>query len=217
MVNHVGGLAMKNILKFGLIAILVCCASVVAHATTIDTFSVTQIWGAPNGGGVTASASGTFTGKVGSHGLIQQADLSNFSFSYTFATEHFNFSQFQLSLFSFNADDFLSKGFTGSFDLIATTNAMNGSSSGTETLCIGAVAGEGLSPCAGNPPFSTLGSITLFGSSMDFTSTAPMITLVSSTTTMNTVPEPGSAALIITGLVGAALLMRKKQGLMVRN
>ncbi|HTV54521.1 MAG TPA: PEP-CTERM sorting domain-containing protein [Terriglobia bacterium] len=211
---------MRYVLKFCLIGALGCCLGSLAHATTIDTFSVTQSWGVPNSGGVTGTASGTFTGIVGGHGEINQADLSNFSFSYTFATEHLTYSQSQLSLFSFNAGSFLSSGFAGSLDLVATTNAMNGSSSpAAETLCIGAVAGEGFGPCAADPPFSTVGSVTLFGNSMDFTSESPSITLVSSITTMpgptvgqrppSAVPEPATLSLFALGAIGLVALGKR--------
>jgi hypothetical protein len=180
-----------------------------AQAATVNTYSFTQGgWYSPFP--VDATLNGTFTGIVGSTGIMSLADLSAFSASLTITTvggisDVIPQDLTELGLFSFTT-------WGGASTLFFTpiTITAPGATSGT---CVGAAAT--LSPVCnpeGGNPFGTLGDYVEHGSPVLFTSAAPVVTLVSSVTTSDTptgVPEPAAWAMMILGLGAAGVALRR--------
>lgn len=176
-----------------------------AQATTVNTYSFTQGgWYSPLAQGATLS--GTFTGTVGSTGIMSLADLSAFSASLAITT--FGGSSAvvpqdltELGLFSFTT-------WGGGATLFFTPGATSGT-------CVGTAAT--LSPVCnpqGGNPFGTLGDYIEHGNPVLFTSAAPVVTLVSSVTTSDTptgVPEPAAWAMMILGLGAAGVALRRSR------
>ena len=178
-----------------------------AQAATVNTYSFTQDgWYSPFPVGATLS--GTFTGTVGSTGIMSLADLSAFSASLTITTvggivDVLPQDLTELGLFSFTT-------WGGPSTLFFTPIGAPGATSGT---CVGTAAT--LSPVCnpeGGNPFGTLGDYIEHGSPVLFTSVAPVVTLVSSVTTSDTpagVPEPAAWAMMILGLGAAGVALRR--------
>jgi hypothetical protein len=178
-----------------------------AQAATVNTYSFTQGgWYSPFPVGATLS--GTFTGTVGSTGIMSLADLSAFSASLTITTvggivDVVPQDLTELGLFSFTT-------WGGPSTLFFTPLAAPGATSGT---CVGTAAT--LSPVCnpeGGNPFGTLGDYIEHGSPVLFTSAAPVVTLVSSVITSDTpagVPEPAAWAMMILGLGAAGVALRR--------
>jgi hypothetical protein len=178
-----------------------------AQAATVNTYSFTQDgWYSPFRVGATLS--GTFTGAVGSTGIMSLADLSAFSASLTITTVGGIVNVLpqdltELGLFSFTT-------WGGPISLFFTPITAPGATSGT---CVGTAAT--LSPVCnpqGGNPFGTLGDYIEHGSPILFTSAAPVVTLVSSVTTSDTpagVPEPAAWAMMILGLGAAGVALRR--------
>jgi hypothetical protein len=195
----------------GLAAATLVCGT--AQATTVNTYSFTQGgWDAPVFPSVQgATLSGTFTGNVGSTGIMSLADLSAFSASLTIAMVG-GFSTVipqdlaELSLFSFTTWG------TASSLFFAPLTAPGPGATG---ICVG--------PAATLVPVCNPGGITPFGTSGDyiahglpylFTSAPPVVTLVSSVTTSDTptgVPEPAAWAMMILGLGAAGVALRGRK------
>lgn len=178
-----------------------------AQAATVNTYSFTQDgWYSPFPVGATLS--GTFTGAVGSTGIMSLADLSAFSASLTITTvggivDVIPQDLTELGLFSFTT-------WGGPITLFFSPITAPGATSGT---CVGTAAT--LSPVCnpqGGNPFGTWGDYIEHGSPILFTSAAPVVTLVSSVTTSDTpagVPEPAAWAMMILGLGAAGVALRR--------
>jgi hypothetical protein len=178
-----------------------------AQAATVNTYSFTQGgWYSPFP--VDATLNGTFTGTVGSTGIMSLADLSAFAASLTITTvggivDVIPQDLTELGLFSFTT-------WGGASTLFITPITAPGATSGT---CVGTAAT--LSPVCnpgGGNPFGTLGDYIEHGSPVLFTSAVPVVTLVSSVTTSDTptgVPEPAAWAMMILGLGTAGVALRR--------
>jgi hypothetical protein len=178
-----------------------------AQAATVNTYSFTQGgWYSPFP--VDATLSGTFTGAVGSTGIMSLADLSAFSASLTITTvggilDVVPQDLTELGLFSFTT-------WGGASTLFFAPIAASDATSGT---CVGTAAT--LAPVCnpqGENPFGTFGDYVEHGSPVLFTSAAPVVTLVSSVTTSDTpagVPEPAAWGMMILGLGAAGVALRR--------
>jgi PEP-CTERM motif len=177
-----------------------------AQAATVNTYSFTQDgWYSPFP--VDATLSGTFTGTVGSTGIMSLADLSAFSASLTITMADgivYVMPQdlTELGLFSFTP-------LGGATTLFFTPIT----APGTSGTCVGTAAT--LSPVC-NPqgvnPFGTFGDYIVEGGPVLFTSAAPVVTLVNSVTNSDTpagVPEPAAWAMMILGLGAAGVALRR--------
>jgi hypothetical protein len=184
--------------------------SVPAHGETIDTFSFTDTgWSeyALGVGTLTPSPStvlnGAFTGVVEPNGFIEQSDLTQFSVQF----ESPNFSPYsllqqELTLFSY---DTASGGGPSSLDFAGTPG-------GFTNVCIGAATSLDPNCAFFNQPYlpGTVGTVLLNLGDRDFvSSSAPQITLVSSTFTTPT-PEPAPIFLGGIGLAVIAILARRR-------
>lgn len=169
--------------------------SAAAQATTIDTFHFTQagwFFGYPaTGADPGGLLSGTFTGTVEPTGRIELGDLSSFSAFYSdSAGQGLGEDLSQLTLFSYDIN-----GGASSFDVAGPVAANTG-----HTICVGAAAALDPTCAAFNISFpaGTVGSyVDATGASLT-TSEQPVLTLESS---VRTVPEPSSLAIMLTGLV----------------
>jgi hypothetical protein len=177
-----------------------------AQATTVNTYRFTQGgWYAPVFPSVQgATLSGTFTGNVGSTGIMSLADLSAFSASLTIE---------MVGGFSAAMPQDLTELSLFSFTTWGTASSLFFAPSATSGICVG--------PAATLVPVCNPGGITPFGTSGDyltnglpylFTSAPPVVTLVSSVTTSDTptgVPEPAAWAMMILGLGAAGVALRR--------
>jgi hypothetical protein len=177
-----------------------------AQAATVNTYSFTQGgWYSPFPVGATLS--GTFTGTVGSTGIMSLADLSAFSASLTITSLDGIVDVMQQDLTELGLFSFTPLG--GATTLLFTPIT----APGTSGTCVGAAAT--LSPVC-NPqgvnPLGTFGDYIVEGTPVLFTSAAPVVTLVSSVTTSETpagVPEPAAWAMMILGLGAAGVALRR--------
>jgi PEP-CTERM motif len=174
-----------------------------AQATTVNTYSFTQDgWYSPFP--LDATLSGTFTGTVGSTGIMSLADLNAFSATLTITdlggiVYVIPQNLTELDLFSF---------MTG-----GGASTLFFSPGGTSGTCVGAAAT--LVPVCnpqGMNPFGTVGDYIDRAHPVLFTSLAPVVTLVSSVTTSDSptgVPEPAAWAMMILGLGAAGVALRR--------
>lgn len=167
-----------------------------AEAATVDTFSFLSSTDWTFAG---TSLSGSFTGTVEPNGFIELNDLQAFQvIGLVGGTEFLDDPTVGgLSFFSYDT-----QGGASSLGFIAKDTA-------NETGCLGApsVLSLACNPNGANPP-STVGVQTfLVGAIFVTTPDLPVITLVSS---MTTIPEPSTWAMMVLGLAGLGF-MRVRQ------
>lgn len=181
-----------------------CALSVPAaklSAATIDTYSFEQAGymfsGDPNPGLLL----GRFTGTVEPDGMIELSDLS--SLHLTFFAEFAASDNGTPSFFSFDTNGGAS---TLDFVLGVLGGLGPGNSIASGSVCVGAVAAFGFGPCGPGGFNGTVGPVEspsgLYG-----TQDGAIVTLVSSVTT---VPEASTWAMILLGFAGLAFLPRGK-------
>jgi hypothetical protein len=183
-----------------------------AEAATISTYSFTQdgYHGGPTSNGLTAVLTGSFSGTVESSGVINQADLTDFSFTLTiYNTDH--------SVFAVPLTGDLSDLALFSYDTTGGPSSLDISSQNPVGLCVGAAAAFG--QCRGSGysgSFTYLDSANpiIPGSGEPFlwTSAAPQITLTSVATT----PIPPALPLFVSAIAALGLFgWRKSRSLAV--
>jgi PEP-CTERM motif len=152
--------------------------------------------------GETASGSGTFTI---SFDTLNDATLTNFSFNDTLTVAKSS-SSFTYSLADFGTSSIVLGGTLANpflANLQIQTNAVNGTDSSFGPASFG-FSYASVNPAAGN----TLGTS---GEFLDDFTTGNVVLGQPTLLTVSSVPEPASYALFATGLIGVALLFRRKQ------
>ena len=171
------------------IALGLTCAGVwlpCARAATIDTYDFAQGGYTFNGSPfLTGVLTGSFTGNVESSGFIEIADLSsiNVTFTTTIALEGL------IPFFGFGPATFFS------FDAAQGPGSLDfetGISNTKSVICVGAVAAFGFGACGS-------GGVNGFVTPIWTTQALPVVSLVSSVTT---VPEVPTWAMMLVGFAG---------------
>jgi hypothetical protein len=187
-------------------------------ATTINTYSFTQggwhdgVFGplvTDNG-----LLEGTFTGVVEPAGYIQLADLSAFFMQFTDdvvgSYVQLSYSLGDLQLFSFNARPDASDPDHGAASLDVIASHAFGSPASLLTMCVGAAATFSLN-CS--PGSSVPGVKAFLAGSIFWSTSLPVLTLVSSVDVpdpVSEVPEPGTLALLATGVISLIGTKRRR-------
>lgn len=158
-----------------------------ARAATIDTYDFTQGGYTSNGSPfLTGVLTGSFTGDVESSGFIEIADLSAINVTFTITTD----LEPPFQVFGFGPATFFS------FDTAPGAGSLDFETGigdvGAAVSCVGAVAAFGFGACGS-------GGVNGFITPLWTTQALPVVSLVSSVTT---VPEVPTWAMLLLGFAG---------------